>query len=56
MHTGIGYFLGTALIFLTELDYIRDDRHVNIAVSALMQFSYLLAGSFLTLEAVAIFM
>ena len=56
MHTGIGYFLGTALIFLTELDYIRDDRHVNIAVSALLQFSYLLAGSFFTFEAVAIFM
>ena len=56
MHTGIGYFLGTALIFLTELDYIRDDRHVNIAVSALLQFSYILAGSFFAWEAVAIFM
>ena len=56
MHTGVGYFFGTALLFITELDAVRDDRHVNIAISALLQFSYLVAGSFLTFEAVAIFM
>ena len=56
MHTGVGYFFGTALLFITELDSVRDDRHVNIAISALLQFSYLVAGSFLTFEAVAIFM
>ena len=56
MHTGFGYFCGTTLLFLTELDFIRDDRHVNIAVSALLQFSYVVAGSFFTFETVAIFM
>ena len=56
MHTGVGYFFGTALLFITELDYVRDDRHTNIVISALLQFSYLVAGSFFTFEAVAIFM
>ena len=56
MHTGVGYFFGTALLFITELDYVREDRHTNIAISALLQFSYLVAGSFFTFEAVAIFM
>ncbi len=55
MNTGIEYFFGTALIFATELDYIREDRHINITISALLQFSYLVAGSFFTLECVAVF-
>ena len=56
MHTGIGYFFGIFFMFLTEIDYIRDERHVNIAISALLQFSYLVAGNFFAWEAVAIFM
>ena len=56
MHTGIGYFFGTVFLFVTELDYIREDRHVNIGISALLQFSYLVAGSFFAFESVAIFM
>ena len=54
MHTGIGYFFGTVFLFVTELDYIREDRHVNIGISALLQFSYLVAASFFAFESVAI--
>jgi hypothetical protein len=43
-------------MFITEINYIRDDRHINIAISALLQFSYLVAGIFFALESVAIFM
>ena len=56
MHTGIGYFFGTVFMFITEINYIRDDRHINIAISALLQFFYLVAGIFFALESVAIFM
>ena len=56
MHTGLGYFLGTVFIFATEMDVIREDRHINIAISALLQFSYLVAGYFFAFESVAIFM
>ena len=56
MHTGIGYFFGTVFMFLTEIDYIRDDRHINITISALLQFSYLVAGNFFAWESVAVFM
>ena len=56
MHTGIGYFFGTVFLFVTEMDYIREDRHVNIGISALLQFSYLVAASFFAFESVAIFM
>ena len=56
MHTGIGYFFGTVFMFITEINYIRDDRHINIAISAFLQFSYLVGGSFFAWESVAIFM
>ena len=56
MHTGIGYFFGTVFMFLTEIDYIRDDRHINTTISALLQFSYLVAGNFFAWESVAVFM
>ena len=55
MNTGIGYFFGTALIMATEADYIREHRHVNIIISALLQYSYLVAGIFFLLECVAVF-
>ena len=55
MNTGIGYFFGTAVIFATELEYIREDRHTNIFISGLLQYFYLVAGSFFCMESVAVF-
>ena len=55
MNTAFGYLLGTVFMIVSETEAIVEDRHLNIMLSACIQYSYLLSAVFMLSETVALF-
>jgi len=56
LQTAIGLFIGSIFMCLTDLDEIRDDRHLCTAFGAVIHFFYLMAGVMTFCEGLADFM
>lgn len=56
VNTAIALFMGAGSICLTNIDQVRHDRHMCVAIGALVHFFYVAASSAVFMEAIADFL